>query len=172
MTTGLSWQSQLALVLDEGTGIPVWYDVIPGNAVDVSALAQTRADVEATLGVTVSSAVLDAGYVTKALVCGEMRYLARMPARRGFPFKTMWHRVACTVAVLQVRKAVAAAGKGWSPTDLWGKTSSLMCFRSGPSLVLETPSRQCRERFEGLGLKVPAKVDVAAYRRDVLGLKS
>ena len=76
------------------------------------------------------------------------------------------------MAVLRVRKAVAAVGRSWSPTDLWGKTSSLMCFRNGPSLVLETPSKQCRQRFEGLGYKVPAKVDVAAYRRDVLGLRS
>jgi hypothetical protein len=80
--------------------------------------------------------------------------------------------VICTAALLDVRKAIAAADRGWSPTDLWGKTSSLMCFRNGPSLVLETPSRQCRQRFEALGYKVPAKVDVAAYRRDVLGLKA
>ena len=82
------------------------------------------------------------------------------------------HDVVCTVALLQVRKAVAAAGRPWSPTDLWGKASSLMCFRSGPSLVLETPNRQCRQRFEALGFKVPARVDVGAYRRDVLGLRS
>ena len=297
-------QSRLVLVLDDATGIPVWYEVIPGNVVDVSTLARVREDVGATLGVTVSSAVLDAGYVNRELVGSDMRYLARMPARRGYPFKTMWHDVKsqvnrgkyafvrgghayfgrhfvrevqgteshlyvyvdkenalsclrqtmtdrpeeyeamlerdkdweqarggffvlisnmdemtpagaldayfsrmeveqvfktakdhlrllpiakwtetamrgkvlhdviCTVAVLRVRKAVAAAGRPWSPTDLWGKTSSLMCFRNGPSLVLETPSRQCRQRFEGLGYKVPAKVDVAAYRRDVLGLRS
>ena len=303
-TGAASLQSRLVMVLDDSTGIPVWYQVIPGNVVDVSTLASVREDVEATLGVTVSSAVLDAGYVTRGLVGGEMRYLARMPARRGYPFKTMWHRVKaqvnrgkysfvrgghtyfgrhfvedvfgvpthlyvyvdrdnalsclhqtmserpdeyeampgrdkdweqvrggffvlvsnmvemspaealdayfsrmeveqvletakdhlrllpiakwtetamrgkvlhdviCTVAVLQVRKAVAAAGRAWSPTDLWGKTSSLMCFRNGPSLVLETPNKQCRQRFEGLGYRVPAKVDVTAYRRDVLGLRS
>lgn len=302
-TGAASLQSRLVMVLDDATGIPVWYDVIPGNVVDVTTLDAVRSDVEATLGVKVSSAVLDAGYVNRGLVTGEMRYLARMPARRGYPFKTMWHRikpqvnrgkylfargghayfgrhfvedvfgtpthlyvyvdkenalsclrqtmserpdeyeamlerdkdwegvrggffvlcsnmemgarealdayfsrmeiesvfktakdhlrllpiakwtevamrgkvlhdVVCTIALLQVRKAVAAAGRAWSPTDLWGKTSSLMCFRSGPSLVLETPSRQCRQRFEGLGYKVPAKVDVASYRREVLGLST
>ena len=82
------------------------------------------------------------------------------------------HDVICTVATLQVRKAVADAGRCWSPTDLWGKSSSLMCFRNGPALVLETPNRPCRQRFEGLGFKVPAKVDVASYRRDVLKLRS
>ena len=297
-------QSRLVLVLDDATGIPVWYGVIPGDVMDVSTLARVREDVEATLGVTVSSAVPDAGYVTRELVGGEMRYLARMPARRGYPFKSMWHRarpradrgkylfvrgghayfgrhfvrsvlgarthlyvyvdkdralsclrqtkdgrpgeyeampgrdkdwegarggffvlmsnmdemapasaldayfsrmeveqvfktakdhlrllpiakwtetamrgkvprdVICTVATPRVRKAVADAGRCWSPTDLWGKSSSLMCFRNGPALVLETPNRQCRQRFEGLGLEVPAKVDVASCRRDVLGLRS
>ena len=84
----------------------------------------------------------------------------------------MLHGVVCTVATLQVRKAIAVAGEPWSPADLWGKTPSLMDFRNGPSLVLETPSKQCRQRFEGLRFKVPAKVDVAAYRRDVLGFWS
>ena len=76
------------------------------------------------------------------------------------------------VATPRARKAVADVGRCWSPTDLWGKSSSLMCFRNGPALVLETPNRQCRQRFEGLGFKVPAKVDVASYRRDVLKLRS
>ena len=71
-----------------------------------------------------------------------------------------------------VRKAVADAGRCWSPTDLWGKSSSLVCLGNGPALVPGTPNRQCRQRFEGLGLEVPAKVDVASYRRDVLGLRS
>ena len=297
-------RSRLAPGPGDATGIPAWHGVTPGDAAGAGTLARVREDVEATLGVTVSSAVLDAGYVTRELVGGEMRYLARMPARRGYPFKSMWHRVKpqvnrgkylfvrgghayfgrhfvrsvlgarthlyvyvdkdralsclrqtmaerpgeyeamlerdkdwegarggffvlmsnmdemapasaldayfsrmeveqvfktakdhlrllpiakwtetamrgkvlhdviCTVATLQVRKAVADAGRCWSPTDLWGKSSSLMCFRNGPALVLETPNRQCRQRFEGLGFKVPAKVDVASYRRDVLKLRS
>ena len=297
-------RSRLVLVLDDATGIPVWYGVIHGNVACAGTLARVREDVEATLGVTVSSAVLDAGYVTRGLVGGEMRYLARMPARRGYPFKSMWHRVKpqvnrgkylfvrgghayfgrhfvrsvlgarthlyvyvdkdralsclrqtmaerpgeyeamlerdkdwegarggffvlmsnmdemapasaldayfsrtgaeqvfktakdhlrllpiakwtetamrgkvlhdviCTVATLQVRKAVADAGRCWSPTDLWGKSSSPVCLGNGPALVPGTPNRQCRQRFEGLGFKVPAKVDVASYRRDVLKLRS
>ena len=76
------------------------------------------------------------------------------------------------VATPRVRKAVADAGRCWSPTDLWGKSSSLMCLGNGPALVPGTPNRQCRQRFEGLGLEVPAKVDVASYRRDVLKLRS
>ena len=303
-----SVQCRLVMVLDEASGIPVWYDVIPGNVLDVSTFEQTCGDVEATLGVTVCSAVLDAGYVTKALLrsCapGSGRsVLARMPARRGFPFKEMWgkvkgqvgrgkyafargghayfgrafdrelfgvparlfvyvdkenalarHRqlmaesperweamspsekdweasrggffvlVSCggpdegpaealdryhsrtevesvfktskeyigllplskwsdltvrgkilhdtiaTIALLQVRRAMAAAGATWSVSDLWGKSSALMCYRSGGSLMVETPTKQVRERWGALGVKVPAKVDVGAFRKDVLGL--
>ena len=297
-------QSRLVLVPDDATGIPVWYGVTPGNVVGAGTLARVREDVEATLGAAVSSAVLDAGYVTRGLVGGEMRHLARMPARRGHPPESMWHRArpqadrgkrllagggrahlgrhlargvlgarthpyACVdrdrapsrlrqardgrpgereampgrdkdwegarggffvpmpdtgemapasaldahlsragagqvleaardhlrpppaarraetamrgkvprdviraVATPRVRKAVADAGRCWSPTDLWGKSSSPVCLGNGPALVLETPNRQCRQRFEGLGLEVPAKVDVASYRRDVLGLRS
>ena len=82
------------------------------------------------------------------------------------------HGVICTVATLQVRKAVADAGRCRSPTDLWGKSSSPVCLGNGPALVPGTPNRQCRQRFEGLGPEAPAKVDVASYRRDVLGLRS
>ena len=71
-----------------------------------------------------------------------------------------------------LRKAVADAGRCWSPTDLWGKSSSPVCLGNGPALVPGTPNRQCRQRFEGLGFKVPARVDVASCRRDVLGLRS
>lgn len=297
-------RSRLVLVPGDATGIPAWHGVIPGNVVDAGTLARVREDVEATLGAAVSSAVPDAGYAARGLVGGETCHLARMPARRGYPFKSMWHRarpradrgkrllaggghahlgrhlvrsvlgarthpcarvdkdralsclrqtrdgrpgereampgrdkdwegarggffvpmpdtgemapasaldahlartgaeqvletardhlrllpiakwaetamrgkvsrdVTRAVATPRVRKAVADAGRCWSPTDLWGKSSSLMCLGNGPALVPGTPNRQCRQRFEGLGFKVPAKVDVASCRRDVLGLRS
>ena len=76
------------------------------------------------------------------------------------------------VATLRVREAVADAGRCRPPTDPWGKSSSPVCLGNGPALVPGTPNRQCRQRFEGLGLEVPAKVDVASCRRDVLGLRS
>ena len=85
-------RSRLVLVLDDATGIPVWYGVTPGDAAGAGTLARVREDVEATLGAAVSSAVPGAGYAARGLVGGEMRYLARMPARRGYPFKSMWHR--------------------------------------------------------------------------------
>ncbi len=296
-------RSRLAPGPGDATGIPVWYGVTPGDAAGAGTLARVREGVEATPG-AVSSAVRGAGHAARGLVGGEMRYLARMPARRGYPFKSMWHRarpqadrgkrlfvrgghayfgrhfvrgvlgarthprarvdrdralsclrqtrdgrpgereamlgrdkdwegarggffvlmsnmdemapasaldahlsragagqvleaardhlrlppaakwtetamrgkvprdVTRAVATPRVRRAVADAGRCWSPTDLWGKSSSPVCLGNGPALVPGTPNRQCRQRFEGLGLEVPAKVDVASYRRDVLGLRS
>ncbi len=287
----------------DATGIPAWHGVTPGDAAGAGTLARVREDVEATPA-AVSSAVPGAGHAARGLVGGETRHLARMPARRGYPFKGTWHRArpqadrgkrlvaggghayfgchfacgvlgarthpcACVdkdrapsrlrqtrdgrpgereampgrdkdwegarggpfvpmpdtgetapasaldahlsrtgagqvletardhlrllpiarraetamrgkvprdvtraVATPRVRKAVAGAGRCWSPTDLWGKSSSPVCLGNGPALVPGTPNRQCRQRFEGLGLEVPAKVDVASCRRDVLGLRS
>ena len=302
-TDGTKLQARLGLVLDSGRGVPTWYELVPGNLPDHSTLESLREDVSATLGVTVDSATLDAGYVTRELVTGKMRYLARMPAKRGYPtrkslyakvkqqlnrgkhalvhnghtyfgrrfeqevfgtesrlyvyvdkdnalshlhqvltedpdayeallvrdkdwegvrggffvlisnrepmtpkealdeyfcrldiesfFKTSkdcldllplakWtetavrgkilHDVICTVALLEVRRAIAEAGKSWAPKALFGKASSVMCVRSGGSLVLETPNRQAREWSEALGYKFPTRVDVESYRKDVLGI--
>ena len=83
-------QSRLVLVLDDATGIPVWYGVTPGDA--AGTLARVREDVEATPGAAVSSAVPGAGHAARGLVGGEMRHLARMPARRGHPPEGTWHR--------------------------------------------------------------------------------
>lgn len=84
-------RSRLAPGPGDATGIPAWHGVTPGDAAGAGTLARVREDVEATPG-AVSSAVLDAGHAARGLVGGEMRYLARMPARRGYPPEGMWHR--------------------------------------------------------------------------------
>ena len=61
------------------------------------------------------------------------------------------------VATPQVRRAVADAGRCWSPTDLWGKSSSPVCLGNGPALVPGTPNRQCRQRFGGWGPRFPRR---------------
>jgi hypothetical protein len=297
-------QARLALVLDAGRGRPTWYTLVPGNLLDVSTLKGLREDCLATLGVKVDQATLDAGYVSKELVTGEMRYLARMPGKRGYPtarslwartrsqadrgkyqivhgghtyfgrhfaqdvfgagthlyvyvdkdnalnhlhdllaedreaydampgrdkdwegvrggffvlisnmemtaqealdeyfcrteteafFKTCkdcldllplakWsetnvrgkvlHDVMCSEALLDVRRAIADAGACWSPKELFGKASSVMCFRDGDDLVLETPNRQAREWPAALGFEMPARVNIPKYRKEVLGLSS
>ena len=67
------------------------------------------------------------------------------------------HDVIRAVATLQVRKAVADAGRCWSPTDLWGKSSSPVCLGNGPALVPGTPNRQCRQRLGGWGSRFPRR---------------
>ena len=65
--------------------------------------------------------------------------------------------VARAVATPRARKAVADAGRCWSPTDLWGKSSSPVCLGNGPALVPGTPNRQCRQRLGGWGSRFPRR---------------
>ncbi len=92
------FMSRMILVLDEKTGLPVWYDIIPGNVLDVNTIMNTVNEVADTLGVEISSLVLDAGYVSEELVhcfpvSSEKKIIARMPARKGYPFKTLYWSV-------------------------------------------------------------------------------
>lgn len=91
-------QTRLVLVLDEATGLPVWFTLIPGNVLDVNTIKQVAEDVEDSLGITIDSMVLDAGYVTQELVkscCigAPRRMTARMPARKGYPYKKLYSDV-------------------------------------------------------------------------------
>jgi hypothetical protein len=88
-------QTRLVLVLDRRTGLPVWYDIIPGNILDISTLMNTVNDVADSLGIHIESFVLDAGYVSKELVGAihvgsEKTFIGRMPAKKGFPFKELY----------------------------------------------------------------------------------
>lgn len=91
-------QTRLALVLDSATGMPVWYDIFPGNIPDISTIERISADVGEYLGIQISDMVLDAGYVRKELVSrydigNESKTLiARMPDRRGYGLKTIFYK--------------------------------------------------------------------------------
>ena len=90
-----SVQMRLVLVLDEETGLPVWYDIIPGNVLDLSTTMTVMNDVAVSLDVEIRSLVLDAGYVTKGLLQAfnlrsDKKIIGRMPARRGFPYKQLY----------------------------------------------------------------------------------
>ena len=91
-------QTRLALVLDQATGLPVWYDIFPGNVPDVSTIDRISADVREYLDVEISDLVLDAGYVRKELISkycigsGEKSLIARMPDRRGYGVKTIFYK--------------------------------------------------------------------------------
>jgi hypothetical protein len=103
-----SIQTRLILVLDESTGIPVWFDVIPGNLLDLSTITFIISNVAEILDVRIDSLVLDAGYICKPLI--EMFHLpsktdspeegkkfrtmlARMPAKRGYPYKQLYNEL-------------------------------------------------------------------------------
>lgn len=91
-------QTRLVLILDEGTGLPVWYTLIPGNVLDVSTVRQVTSDISDTLDIEVGSLVLDAGYVTRSLIeeyhIGAPKAMtARMPAKKGFPYKELYHEM-------------------------------------------------------------------------------
>lgn len=96
--SGSEVQMRLALVLDQETGLPVWYEIIPGNLLDMSTLKAIREDVRKTLGIEISDMVLDAGYVNRELVreftvLSEGTMIARMPARKGYPFRETYDEV-------------------------------------------------------------------------------
>jgi hypothetical protein len=90
-----SVQMRLILVLDENTGLPVWYDIIPGNILDINTVMTVVNDVAASLDIEIDSLVLDAGYVSKELISAfhigtKKSIIGRMPARRGFPYKDLY----------------------------------------------------------------------------------
>lgn len=90
--------TRLILVLDEKTGLPVWYDIIPGNVLDINTVMLTVNDVADTLGIEINSLVLDAGYVSKELIHAfhigtKKTIIGRMPARKGYPYKTLYWEV-------------------------------------------------------------------------------
>ncbi len=90
--------TRLILVLDEASGLPVWYDIIPGNVLDINTIMTVVNDVADSLGIEIDSLVLDAGYVSKELVKAfhigtEKTIIGRMPARKGYPYKTLYWEV-------------------------------------------------------------------------------
>ena len=87
--------TRLVLVLDEKTGLPVWYDLIPGNILDINTIMTTVSDVASSIGIEIESLVLDAGYVSNEVVNAfhigtDKTIIARMPARRGYPYKDLY----------------------------------------------------------------------------------
>ena len=90
--------TRLILVLDEASGLPVWYDIIPGNVLDINTIMKIVNDVADSLDIEIDSLVLDAGYVSKDLVEAfhigtEKTIIGRMPARKGYPYKTLYWEV-------------------------------------------------------------------------------
>lgn len=102
-------QTRLVLILDEETGLPVWFQTIAGNILDLSTINTVRDNLKELLDIDIYHMVLDAGYVTKDLISqyhiasdpifddkGEAHkglFIGKMPAKRGFQFKTLYEQV-------------------------------------------------------------------------------
>lgn len=89
---------RLVLVIDEKSGLPVWFDIIPGNVLDISTVMKVVNDVADSLGIEIDSLVLDAGYVSESLVNAfhigtDKTVIGRMPARRGYPHRQLYIEV-------------------------------------------------------------------------------
>jgi hypothetical protein len=65
---GAAEQTRQVLVLDKDTGIPVWYELIPGNVLDINTLTQIRNAVMEFLELEIAEYTLDAGYCSKLLI--------------------------------------------------------------------------------------------------------
>ena len=92
---------RLVLILDEATLLPIWYDIIPGNVLDLNTLRVVTKDIEVSLDIHLNGFFLDAGYASRELVQSfvlqkedepvpEKKYLVRMPAKNGYPYKKLY----------------------------------------------------------------------------------
>lgn len=101
---------RMAVVLDSKMGLPVWFDIHSGDVLDLGTPSGITADIRTNLGIGITEYVLDAGYASGKLIRsfpttveGEEsdpadtdddvgNIVVRMPARRGHPYKTPYHR--------------------------------------------------------------------------------
>lgn len=94
-------QMRLILILDESTLRPIWFDIIPGNVLDINTLKYVTKDIEVSLDIHLNGFFLDAGYASRELIQSfviqgpednipERKYLVRMPAKRGYPHRLLY----------------------------------------------------------------------------------
>lgn len=94
-------QMRMVMVLDEASLRPIWFDIIPGNVLDINTLKHITKDIEISLDIHLNGFYLDAGYASKELIQSfklqnnneeipEKKYLVRMPAKRGYPHRSLY----------------------------------------------------------------------------------
>ena len=102
-------QMRLVMVLDQMLGLPVWYETIPGNVLDLSTISKIKEQVKANIDVDVISYVLDAGYAVCDLFqeynidtyqswqqngqTVDNSMVVRMPRKKGYPFDELYAEV-------------------------------------------------------------------------------
>lgn len=99
-TDSVGIQTRLVLVLDIRTGLPVWFDLIPGNVLDLSTIMGVADKVSKLIDIHIEDMVLDAGYVCKNVITAynlddnpDKTLLARMPAKNGFCVDDLFDRM-------------------------------------------------------------------------------
>ena len=90
--------TRLVMVLDEKTDLPVWYDIIPGNILDLNTILKVMEDVKVSLDIEIDSLVLDAGYACKEMFAAyhigtEKKVIVRCPFKRGYHSNTIYTQV-------------------------------------------------------------------------------
>ena len=92
-------QTRLVLVLDIRTGLPVWFDLIPGNVLDLNTIMDVTERVSKLIDVRIEDMVLDAGYVCKEVITAynlennlDKTLIARMPAKNGYDFDGLFQK--------------------------------------------------------------------------------
>jgi len=92
-------QTRLVLVLDIRTGLPVWFDLIPGNVLDLNTIMDVTERVSRLIDVRIEDMVLDAGYVCKDVIKAynlennrDKTLIARMPAKNGYGFEELFRK--------------------------------------------------------------------------------
>ena len=91
-------QVRLVLILDIRTGLPVWFDLIPGNVLDLSTIMDVNERVSRALGIRIEDFVLDAGYVCRNVIEAynlddnpDKTLIARMPNKNGYNMEKLFH---------------------------------------------------------------------------------
>lgn len=95
---GSTMMTRLVMVLDDTTDLPIWYDIIPGNILDLNTIINVIEDVKITLNIEINSFVLDAGYASKEMfkayhIGTEKKFIVCCPARRGYQTQTVYREV-------------------------------------------------------------------------------
>lgn len=90
--------TRLVMVLDEQTDLPVWYDIIPGNVLDLNTVLDVMEDVKVSLDIEIESLVLDAGYACREMfdtyhIGTEKKIIVRCPFKRGYHAQTIYTQV-------------------------------------------------------------------------------
>lgn len=91
-------QSRIVLILDYRTGLPVWFDIIPGNVLDLNTVMKETEFVRKMLDISIGELVLDADYVFKEVIeaynlsnSNDKTLIARMPNKKGFDMDVLFN---------------------------------------------------------------------------------